>query len=144
METDADCSNVLSDNGPPCLNITGDTLKSSNSSKPITIKKSDRRLRSRPQKIIITNLDPITRGNGNWILTQQPIKKLGWFNRNKPRKVYGTITSLPDYDSTAHLTRIDQTRIRKCSDKSRMGSICESHLYNEITGWYSSETFNYF
>lgn len=138
METDADCSNVLSENGSSCLNITEDILaagkKSINLSKPIKIKRINEskspNIEIRQQKIIITNLDSAAaaaagnnRGvqclNGNWILTQN--KKPGWFSKKKDTRVYGTVSSLPDYDSTSHLSR----GYNKCSNKPSMEPICE-------------------
>ena len=137
METDADCSNVLSDNGSSCLNIKEDTLaagkKSVNLSKPIKITKSPN-IEIRQQKIIITNLESGTIGNngavhclnGNWIVTQN--KKPGWFSKNKSQRVYGTVSSLPDYDSTSHLSR----GYNKCSNKPSMEPICECPIQSTL------------
>lgn len=137
METDADCSNVLSENGSSCLNITEDTLaagkKSVNLSKPIKITKSPK-IEIRQQKITITNLESGTTGNngtvqclnGNWIVTQN--KKPSWFSKNKSQRVYGTISSLPDYDSTSHLSR----GYNKCSNKPSMEPICECPIQSTL------------
>ncbi len=123
METDADCLNITDDSLSNNINKASTTKpKTSRTVKAAKHETKNKKphIEIRQQKIIITNLDSENKEsfqciNGNWILTQPNTKQI------KPGYPYpccvksGTINSLPEYDSTSHLTRVVKKTDNECA-----------------------------
>lgn len=136
METDADCSNVILENGSGiCMNFSEES-SSKCPSYDLQKSKSPSNIEVHQQKIIVTNLETSKNEsfqfiNGNWVLTQnlpntipfslKKSKKSEATKKHYPCCVEsGSAKSLPDYDCTSHLARAG-----KKTYVSGLDSICE-------------------
>ena len=137
METDTNCSNVLTGTGSRiCMNFSEESSSKKTPSYELQNGKSPSNIDVHQQKIVVANLETDKNEcfqciNGNWVLTQNLPNTIPFsLKKNKKaeptRKYYSCCVesnsdkSLPDYDCTSHLARAG-----KKTYVSGLDSICE-------------------